>query len=114
MARIETMNSAIPRKVFRVRYKKDRTPFVEERLMIARSGSWFTTQRADGSQEKENGNYWSDTIMEALQRECSWIMHRFAFGDPARRGDQLDALMRVVAEAAEWGRLVGMLERHAK
>lgn len=104
------MTSAIAHKVFRVLYGKGGAPFVEERLMIGRSGSWFTTQRADGRQEKENGNYWSDTVMEALQREAWWIMHRFAFGDPARRDAQLAAMRWIVNEAAEWGVLYGKVK----
>lgn len=97
----------IPRKVFRVLHK-DGTPFVAERTLVAHNGSWVTTERPDGTQEKENGNYWSDTVLEAIQREAEHIVR---FGvvpllNCDKQVRQMDALIR---EAMEWGRMVGMV-----
>lgn len=101
------MTSKFPRKVFRVMYNKDGTPFVTERQMVSRSGSWFVTERKDGTLEKENGNYWSDTIVEAIQREASYIMHRFSMPGLFSPDDQRASMDGLIREAIEWGRLLG-------
>ena len=101
------MPEKFPRQVFRVMYHKDRTPFVTERKMVSRSGSWFVTERKDGTQQKENGNYWSDTILEAIQREASHIMHRFTMPGLFSHNDQLASMNGLIREAMEWGVLLG-------
>lgn len=102
------MVEQFPRKVFRVLCRRDGTAFIAERQMISRSGSWFVTQLPDGSTEKENGNYWSDTISDALQREAEHVMWRFSCTPTmAGRKKIIRFMDSLIVEAIEWGVLLG-------
>lgn len=103
-------HAIFPRNVFRVMYREDGTPFVAERKMVSRSGSWFVTERKDGSQEKENGNHWSDTVVEAIQCEARYVMNRFCLQTVFKQEKQIQSMDGLIHEAMEWGRLLGMVE----
>lgn len=75
--------------------------------MVSKNHSWYVTETQDGVQHKEHGNYWSDTVLEALQREAECIMHRFAVTSLFHPRDQIKAMDGLLVEAVEWGRLLG-------
>jgi len=101
------MADEFPRKVFRVQYRQDRTPYVAERVMVSRNGSWFTTQLKDGTVVKENGNRWSSTVREAMEREAFHIMNRYLCPKSFDQNHEYDSMCLLLSEAFEWGKLVG-------
>lgn len=99
-------DEAFPRKVFRVLYF-DGAPRVVERLMVSRKGSWFTTQDEGGKLHRQNGNYWSDTVREALDREAWHLMNRFASPSCFNQQTQVRHMQELLDEAFRWGELLG-------
>lgn len=101
----------LPRTVFRVLYSRDGKPFVAQRELIGKSGSWVTLRCGDGSIVKVNGHEsWSETILHAIQREAEFVMHRYSMLGVFKRGQQAESMDELIVVAMEWGVLLGELE----
>lgn len=98
-----------PREVFCVLRNEDGQLYVARRTLLGRSGSWYRFRTQSGIELKENGNRWSDTAAEALNREASHILHRFRF--PAVWSDDcMKDMASLLKECFEWGRMSGATE----
>ena len=99
-----------PRPVFCVLRDKDGKLFVATRTLLGRSGSWYRFRTESGDEVKENGNRWSDTAMEAIHTQATYIMHRFRMPDLWSDQRCLDDMESLLKECFEWGKLVGAVE----
>ena len=94
-------------QLFRVLYR-DGKPFVAKRELIDKRGSWMTLKCSDGTIVKENGHSnWSETILEAIQREAECIMWRHGMPKTFEQAKQVDSMDALFAETMEWGSLIG-------
>ena len=98
--------SRFPRRGFRVIWT-DGKPVVVERELIGRNGSWTISRLRDGTAAKENGCSWSDTVIEAIEREAESIMWRFTMPTLFEKNAEYRKMCFLMREAAEWGRLLG-------
>lgn len=95
----------LPRKVYRVK-KVDGKYVTCERILIGKNGSWYTYE-VNGKTIKENGMYWSDTVMDALRIAATNSIHCAALPMIYPEDEQRKCLCDLLEEAFEWGKLVG-------
>lgn len=97
----------MPRVVFRVCYVDDRAVIMKRRL-IGRNRSWYEFELSDGRKVKENGLYWHDTMIGALQAEAGAIMHRFRMPSIIDERKTFEQMCCLIDEAVEVGQLIGV------
>ena len=100
--------------VFRVLYR-DGKPFVAQRELISKSGSWVTLRCGDGTIVKENGHdNWSETILYAIQKEAEFILHRYSMPGIFKQAQQVESMDALIVEAMEFGKLLGEINGHGR
>jgi len=107
--------SDIPQLVYQVQTDQNGDPYIAEHELVAKSGSWTTTRRKDGTVVKEHGLYrWHATVMEAIEYEAAQIMLWYTMPrlfKPKMLEERMGWLLR---ESYEWGLHVQALEDRVK